>query len=305
MSDRIRNFENLELKFLGVSSGHSDSHTNAYFKPDPETLVFIDISMLNIEKARKLLGWNLKRVIVLITHLHPDHASGVVSLAYAVKSVNRSVILEVVLHKNIALEATRMFDAMGGRESPPFGSKVEKGMPVYRLYGLDSVGDSDDYCFGSNGCTTSSTYLPKRLKFRKIDCLKEIISTRHSEKLRGAYGFWLEINGKSVVYSGDTLFISPFITKLDSIAYNYGSEKEAELYLDISVRHSGLHLNWDYKTVDAITGMLRLMPNLKVILMHFDDNKGFAKKLLQERIENEIAEQFRDRIMLAQEEQFN
>ena len=63
------------LKFLGNGSGFTNYHNNCYFVDD-EKLTFIDLSMLNIEKALKIQK-DYKDVAILITHMHDDHVSGI------------------------------------------------------------------------------------------------------------------------------------------------------------------------------------------------------------------------------------
>lgn len=63
------------LKFLGNGSGFTEYHNNCYFIED-DNLVFIDLSMLNIQKALKVQK-NYDNVSILVTHMHDDHVSGI------------------------------------------------------------------------------------------------------------------------------------------------------------------------------------------------------------------------------------
>lgn len=65
----------LQLKFLGNGSGFTTSHNNAYFNYD-DNIVFIDLSLLNLEKALEVQK-NYKEVFILVTHMHDDHVSGI------------------------------------------------------------------------------------------------------------------------------------------------------------------------------------------------------------------------------------
>ena len=65
----------MRLNFLGCGSGFTDSHNNAFFTTEENDIVFIDLSMLNIRKALKLINGK-KDVYLLITHMHDDHVSG-------------------------------------------------------------------------------------------------------------------------------------------------------------------------------------------------------------------------------------
>ena len=63
------------LKFLGNGSGFTPYHNNCYFV-EHDDLTFIDLSMLNIEKALDIQS-KYKNVSVLVTHMHDDHVSGI------------------------------------------------------------------------------------------------------------------------------------------------------------------------------------------------------------------------------------
>lgn len=63
------------LKFLGNGSGFTPYHNNCYFVEN-NNLTFIDLSMLNIEKALAIQS-EYKNVSILITHMHDDHVSGI------------------------------------------------------------------------------------------------------------------------------------------------------------------------------------------------------------------------------------
>lgn len=65
----------MELKFLGNDSGFTDSHNNAFYVYDSE-VVFIDLSMLNIQKALKVQE-KYNSVNIIVTHMHDDHVSGI------------------------------------------------------------------------------------------------------------------------------------------------------------------------------------------------------------------------------------
>lgn len=52
----------MRLNFLGCGSGFTDSHNNAFFTTEENDIVFIDLSMLNIRKALKLI--NGKRMCI-------------------------------------------------------------------------------------------------------------------------------------------------------------------------------------------------------------------------------------------------
>lgn len=92
----------------------------------------------------------------------------------------------------------------------------------------------------------------------------EFIKTEHTMYL-DAYGFTLEINGKKIVYTGDTNKLESFDAYLD---------KCDEFYVDVS-KNGGAHLKFD----DIIDRLLALRNNgIKICLMHLDDKEYIEEK---------------------------
>lgn len=70
------------LRFLGTGNAFSKHPNNAYFMPDEETIVFIDMDARNLARAQNVIRRKMpKRIYVLVTHLHNDHVSGIPTLA--------------------------------------------------------------------------------------------------------------------------------------------------------------------------------------------------------------------------------
>lgn len=92
----------------------------------------------------------------------------------------------------------------------------------------------------------------------KLDFL-EFIKTEHVNHL-DAYGFYLNINNKKIIYTGDTCTLTPFIPYCD---------KANELYVDVS-KYGGAHLKIDeiYPTLKNLK-----QKGLDVYLMHLDDKE--------------------------------
>ena len=89
------------LKFLGNGSGFTEYHNNCYFIED-DNLIFIDLSMLNIQKALKVQK-NYDNVSILVTHMHDDHVSGIGLFAqylfyvFTIKGVNLDIVDIIVI----------------------------------------------------------------------------------------------------------------------------------------------------------------------------------------------------------------
>lgn len=97
----------------------------------------------------------------------------------------------------------------------------------------------------------------------------EFIKTEHTRYL-DSYGFKLCVNGKKIVYTGDTNILEPFIKYTNDID---------EFYVDVS-RYGGAHLKID----DVIEKLREIKKkNIKIYLMHIDD-----RKYIDEKINNEF-----------------
>ena len=96
----------------------------------------------------------------------------------------------------------------------------------------------------------------------------EFIRTEHTNEL-DAYGFKLNINNKSIIYTGDTKTLEPFIPYLDNCD---------EFYVDVS-KNGGVHLKFEDVAPD-----LEKIKNTgtKVFLMHIDD-KEYIKIVNKDR----------------------
>lgn len=102
----------------------------------------------------------------------------------------------------------------------------------------------------------------------ELDNLK-FIKTQHVKEL-DCYGFEWKINGKKILYTGDTYTLEPYMESL---------KNADELYTDIS-KNGGVHL----KLEDYYEQLKYIKQNgTNVILMHIDD-----KKYIQEKSNNEF-----------------
>lgn len=95
------------------------------------------------------------------------------------------------------------------------------------------------------------------------------VSTRHAEMLNGrCFGYLLKINGKNVVYTGDTAILTPFIPLLKS---------GDNLYTETSYYKSGVHLY----IKDILPELVNLTPNgMNIYLIHID-NKAEIEKIIE------------------------
>ena len=97
-----------------------------------------------------------------------------------------------------------------------------------------------------------------------IDENIQFIETEHVKEL-DCYGFKLSINNKTIIYTGDTKTLAPFLPYI----------KEAdELYVDVS-KNGGVHLKFE----DIINDLQNIQcQGTKVYLMHIDDKKYISEQ---------------------------
>ena len=250
------------LKFFGTMNGSSKSHTNAFFCPDEETIVFIDMSLLNAYEAENVIRARpkLKHFYACVTHNHFDHVSGLGKLAFDVKNYFPGSLLTIIVDEGIREETVTHLDTEG------LGPRINQAFDrdgVYNLLSFDKYGAA--YAFYQGDGTP-------RNRMVKPKWLVQTIPVAHSPRLKGASGFVLNNRGTLIIYSGDTNQLDPYECFLDSNIHKYNEDGDPpiEFYLDVSTRKNPLHLNFSdiaynlEKLLDSYTSM-------KIILMHYDD----------------------------------
>ena len=221
------------INFLGLESGFGNYHTNAFFKT-PNSLVFIDLSGTNIKKANKLLSENLdKDIYVLITHMHADHISGIPIFTQTAFYVYEKTI-KYLVPSNLEEDFKTHFKITGINDN------------IYEFYKLDiAVGNV----------------------FEDFNLIP--IKTYHCDELVGkCFGYLINANNKSILYTGDTACISDFkdyFSKID------------ELYIDCSVNYGKVHVK-----LSEILEYLGDNSIFDVYLMHLDDIEK-ASEIIKEK----------------------
>lgn len=257
-----------KLKFFGTGSGSGVEHNNAFFLPDPKTLVFVDLSAVHLEKARGLLEalrHQIEEVYLCVTHCHPDHISGVTNLVYLVRHYFPGTRLKVFTEATVGRSLEKILVQTGAGKSFP--------------------DDPDGLYTFANGYAESRPHW-----------LREIVRTEHAPKLPGgAVGFVFQIDGVFVVYSGDTNVLEPF-SETEAIS-RYGCI-EKQFYLDIAMSdRKGLHLVYDERLEDNLMWLLERQPKLEIIFMHCADKTQLAKRIEQSE---RLSERLKRRIHIAE-----
>ena len=227
------------LKFLGRGSAFNENQNCAFFT-DNESLVLIDCAMSGFHEVRKAGleglketdGADLKDIVVLVTHTHGDHIGGIPMLIHYAFYVLKIPVTVIVPSEELREDLSYACDRLEGCD--PLG---------YRLISVDEA--KGEYAW-----------------------LKRAILTEHSPQLAGrCFGYNLEIDGRNVVFTGDTNTLEPFLPYL---------EKGSVLYTEVSCYDSVVHLH-----VKKLMEYAELFKEreTEVYLMHMDDEKTILEQV--------------------------
>lgn len=211
------------LQFLGRGSAFTDENNSAFFT-DGNELVLIDLPMSSFRRLRRygadtLSGSRDPDITVLVTHTHGDHTGGIPTfIHYAF----------YILHRKVTVIAPSE----------------------------EVAGDLRFLAERLEGCRPEA-YELITAKDANRPWLLDVIPTRHSPELEGrCFGYRLRVNGKDVIYTGDTAEIEPFLPYLG---------KGSLLYSDCSAHKSGVHINVS-ELLEKTRGL-----GIQLYLMHLDD----------------------------------
>lgn len=310
---------NPTLKFLGTMNGGSESHTNAYYLPDPETIVFFDLSLLNAYRAERIIRTRpgLTKFYNLITHTHCDHASGVELFAYGVKMFFPGHLTNVITDESIAAEVKLHLDTGGMRKMD--GDESYKLLMWKRRRMIQACdGSCEEWeTIGPNesvpgeqvraelvkvtGFTNNRILNVKDLKsceldycpVKKPDWFIGTIPTTHGRRLTGASGFMVSAKEKLIIYSGDTETIEPFVECTERML-TARRQMPTELYLDVTTVQSRRHPYFP-DVAKRLTELVQTYPGLEIVLMHYND-----RALLREMVRSLMPGLSGTRVFLAE-----
>ena len=211
------------LKFLGRGSAFTDEHNSAYFI-DNDELVLIDCPMSSFARLNDKNLALFDHIYLLVTHTHGDHADGIGMLIDLLQFSVKTPITIVAPSKEVEADLFYLLSRIEGCNSS--------------WYELINVEDLDKEWFIRS------------------------IPTSHTEELEGkCFGFQLKVEGKNVVYTGDTNTLIPYEPYIDKGTY---------LYCEISGYKSPVHLYCSEihdKVKDYVAS------GVNVYLMHMDDER--------------------------------
>lgn len=211
------------LKFLGRGSAFTDEHNSAYFIENDE-LVLIDCPMSAFMRLNDKNLALFDHIYVLVTHTHGDHSGGIGMLIDLLQFSVKTPITIVAPSKEVEADLFYLLSRIEGCSSS--------------WYELINIEDLDKEWF------------------------VRAIPTTHTEELEGkCFGFQLKVEGRNVVYTGDTNTLIPYESYI---------EKGTYLYCEISAYKSPVHLyctEIHNKIKDYVAS------GVNVYLMHMDDER--------------------------------
>ena len=215
------------LNFFGNGAGFADEHTSAYFFTATNEMVIIDCSFTTFQKIKHMDLKNCEKFYVLVTHTHGDHVGGLgLFVQYAYFTLKKPVTI-VAPSMAVAVDIGALLTIEGNDKS---------------WYSIKTVHNLEEDWFYKAILTTHAPHLDNK-----------------------CFGYYLNVNGTNVVYTGDTSTLQPFVPYLT---------EGSELYVDTSVYYGMIHL----KLEDALDNFIILTKSgVKVYLMHLDDVSAAEK----------------------------
>lgn len=222
------------LQFFGRGSAFEKEQNSAFFA-DQGNLVLLDCPMSafhrlkEIDPNRLTAPQKTKKIYILVTHTHCDHTSGIPMLIHYAR---------YVWHLPVVVAAP----------SPEVMEDLE--FLIGRLDGCDPA---------SYTLTTADTL---------TEWNTASIPTMHSPSLTGrCFGYSLQIKDHSLVYTGDTCTLEPFLPFL---------QRGVTLYTEASAIPSPVHLHIH----DTLPIFLSLADKgVSIYLMHLDDEAQIQKAI--------------------------
>ena len=175
----------MKIKFIGTGSGKtsiSRFHSSIFFSSDNYNLL-VDTGD-GVSKALLLQNINIHLINgILITHLHPDHFSGLGSLIVQMKLINRTNELDIYVHQSLVETVKKYL-----YNSYIFNEKLDFEIN-YKVFDVEeSVNIEDGFSF----ITRQNKHLDK---YKKYDYLKMLSFS--------CLSILIKIKDTVIIYTGD------------------------------------------------------------------------------------------------------
>ena len=191
------------LRFLGRGSAFRTNNNCAFFALGGE-LILLDCPLSAFHRIRhlgahKLAGGKAEKIVILVTHTHSDHTSGIGMLIHYCYYILHIPVLVIAPNDEVAKDICLLADRIDGCSSEGYEVKT----------------------FGKGLYSWLTAPIP----------------TTHSEQLEGrCFGWVLDISGQRIVYTGDTNTLDPFLPYLESGSALYTEvsafESPVHLYIE-------------------------------------------------------------------------
>ena len=191
-------------------------------------MVILDCSMSGFARLKNMNLENVSKIYVLVTHTHGDHISGIGLLIDYEYIVGKIPVVVVTPNEEVRNDMEYFLTRMEGISED--------------WYSLVSVTELE------------------------VSWLRAAIPTTHVPNLAGrCFGYALRIDGRNVVYTGDTNTLDPFLPYLD---------QGSILYMEVSAYKTGVHLY-----AEDVKETVRELETkgVTVFLMHVDDEDAVSK----------------------------
>lgn len=191
-------------------------------------MVILDCSMSGFARLKNMNLENVSKIYVLVTHTHGDHISGIGLLIDYEYIVGKIPVVVVTPNEEVRNDMEYFLTRMEGISED--------------WYSLVSVTELE------------------------VSWLRAAIPTTHVPNLAGrCFGYALRIDGRNVVYTGDTNTLDPFLPYLD---------QGSILYMEVSAYKTGVHLY-----AEDVKETVRELETkgVTVFLMHVDDEDQVSK----------------------------
>lgn len=210
------------LLFTGRGAAFADENNSAFFTHDNE-LILIDCPATAYQKIKNMNWEKYDKIYILITHTHGDHCGGVGTMlqhVWFLSGMKKKVTIAAP-SENVRDDLMLMLTRIEGCEKEWFD--------------IVTAGELNKEWF------------------------KAAVPTSHVLPLDGkCFGYQLNIQGRNIVYTGDTSTLDPFLPLLES-----GSS----LYTEAAYYKSNVHLYLP----DVMPELVKLTENgIRVYLMHLD-----------------------------------